>query len=1390
MTETTDPPGLGSVPIAQLEPSLTCSGKTFEGVVTLIWPYSASNASFSILLAEPDFRLRRQQGQVRIHFSGSSAKAVSRCDPQSGDQVILQLDGAQWEKDETVSKTPGRGINWQLRFEERATLKIQREGQEPVRVDIDHPVPSPEPRIHSSAPPESPLDFALPSTPIFSTTAPSRPQAWSTPAFLKRDRLSSTTYFGTDYDPFDEDEFRDNNRRKKTKFGRASDQWRFTEKSSSPEDESDTAKPLAKQAVESGAMTAKVNGHGNLITSGQPNRVDTDEPATPVNLAVQNAKGPADSEMVIDGHSTPQVPATEGAEHDIYVSDTAVQQADKTTVDEAVQTLRSGSEPPEQPSEVEGNLNIKDHEEDISVPGTSYTDRAVQLTRTTDERGDRGSPTVTSEEAESGSTPKIPPVPNIQPSNESIEGAAEAEKQVAKSTYAFPWMVDAVVHNQGILQDRTVIQEKLGFAEGDVDAVLDELIESKPALHSFRRSPDNSTEGSNPLVRAQSPPEQPDREEEHSKEEDYGEENYGEEEEEDDEDYEEEGDEQVDKPGQPHIEHDGQEWLEAKQWLRSPRSHDPTTLESGETERAERYLLEVEPPTGMIQQIDDTNDQKPNEPVIHTHPPQGQTLITTEEIHTTEGSLITSVVNSYQDEVQEQAGTVILESPLMPPRSPPRDRREPALLPLGNPSNESQEGRAAPMPHERALPQHEEVPQVLPSYPGPVAETLEQDSPPDFFSDDEEREWDPEEEDIIEEERQRFAGEPGAPDDGWSSEEEEWEYDEEELYPTEDASDSEEYSDDPGDEDNLQTPVIVVPPRTSAVEVISLLDSDDDDDSVGQSQTDGAAMSIFQGARPQSFLSKLSSPKAGVEPFDPSSPPLPSTVQDSQPSLYDEETEPVREDSLLRPEDVQRALDKASDEEEAVNGVNSIDVDDRHMEDAASEDPSSGKGLVIEDKLDPRLRNKVLTPNDTQPKDERSQTSDVSLYSIHNTHELPTPQLTQQRSSDVLLPASLRPSSPIVLSSSPPLSVGSPSSAVQTEESVPVVDHLRKLKVEVRLSTKLSPRARRISNIPASVSPWFAPRRSSEVIPASRTDSDDGSGEENVGSGAEEAEVNDVEEAEDDEEIPSSMPEVAVDPATSRSAVQRTFTPSPKPSPPYPTGLRTSHAYYAPLSTLPSHFNAQTSTLSIVLAATPIARASSGPRDFYTTIFLTDPSSLPSPLPHTTISPSTTTPPALTTTTIFRPTRSSLPFPLPSGSVLLLRSFTVTHAARTPSLLSTDTSAWALFPPHTPSTSPNVSGPPLEFGAEERGYVRGLWEWWDQLEPAAKTSVMEQAEEKVSKAVKKEERERVKGRRLKGMGLRLAPGSGSFRGKLLDRHELRDGKEWSDEVGGGSAASP
>ncbi|KAL8697710.1 MAG: hypothetical protein Q9224_002179, partial [Gallowayella concinna] len=237
-----DAPAL--IAIAQLDPSIDTSEKAVEGIVTLIWPYSISSQTFGILLAEPDFRLRRQKGQVRVQFRGSSAKAVARCDIQSGDRVTLNLSGVQWERDETVSGASGRGIEWELRFGEQIALRIHHEDHEPIAVDIDHPAPSPERRIPSPPFTETSSQLQPPSAPHSISAVPPRLQAWSTPAFLKRDRLSTSSYFGSDYDPFDEDEFRDNNRRKKTKFGRASNQWKFTEQTSSPESAAGSRSPV------------------------------------------------------------------------------------------------------------------------------------------------------------------------------------------------------------------------------------------------------------------------------------------------------------------------------------------------------------------------------------------------------------------------------------------------------------------------------------------------------------------------------------------------------------------------------------------------------------------------------------------------------------------------------------------------------------------------------------------------------------------------------------------------------------------------------------------------------------------------------------------------------------------------------------------------------------------------------------------------------------------------------------------------------------------------------------------------------------------------------------------------------------------------------------------
>ena len=79
----------------------------------------------AFLLVEPDFRLRRTRGQVRVQFSGSSAKAVAKAGIASGDEVILSLDGVEWVHDETLFATPGRGVEFDLKFTERLLVQVR-----------------------------------------------------------------------------------------------------------------------------------------------------------------------------------------------------------------------------------------------------------------------------------------------------------------------------------------------------------------------------------------------------------------------------------------------------------------------------------------------------------------------------------------------------------------------------------------------------------------------------------------------------------------------------------------------------------------------------------------------------------------------------------------------------------------------------------------------------------------------------------------------------------------------------------------------------------------------------------------------------------------------------------------------------------------------------------------------------------------------------------------------------------------------------------------------------------------------------------------------------------------------------------------------------------------
>lgn len=112
-------------PIAQLDPDLSDQlQRVIRGEVTITWPYSTVTKTFAFLLAEPDVRLRRARGQVRIELRGSSAKAASECGIGAGDELLFSLDGAEWAKDESPGRIPGSRVDWQLRFNEKLALQV------------------------------------------------------------------------------------------------------------------------------------------------------------------------------------------------------------------------------------------------------------------------------------------------------------------------------------------------------------------------------------------------------------------------------------------------------------------------------------------------------------------------------------------------------------------------------------------------------------------------------------------------------------------------------------------------------------------------------------------------------------------------------------------------------------------------------------------------------------------------------------------------------------------------------------------------------------------------------------------------------------------------------------------------------------------------------------------------------------------------------------------------------------------------------------------------------------------------------------------------------------------------------------------------------------------
>lgn len=142
----------------------------------------------------------------------------------------------------------------------------------------------------------------------------------------------------------------------------------------------------------------------------------------------------------------------------------------------------------------------------------------------------------------------------------------------------------------------------------------------------------------------------------------------------------------------------------------------------------------------------------------------------------------------------------------------------------------------------------------------------------------------------------------------------------------------------------------------------------------------------------------------------------------------------------------------------------------------------------------------------------------------------------------------------------------------------------------------------------------------------------------------------------------------------------------------YP-GLRSKHSYYAPLSTLVDHFDALIDAVSVVSETSPIIHSASGNKDYSLTLCLTDPSMVGTTL----------------TAQIFRPHLDALPS-VSEGDIILLRNFKVKSFNHYVMLISSDTSAWAVFSPSQDEAQ--MTGRPVEYDDEERTHVSYLRDWY------------------------------------------------------------------------------
>ena len=1480
-----------AIPIAHLRPDIEASGDFISGLVTLVWPYSASKKEVSLLLVEPDFRLRRKNGQVRIIFHGVGAKAIAGSGLNSGDKVLLYLRGSRYEKARTTIATPGRGIEWDLHFHKVLHIRVERGNQEPFSTTIDHPPSSPErspsplPLTHSDAAELGRIENSI------------TEQAWDSPAFLKRKRISSLPYFESAYDPFSIDPDTDPSPLpKKSKYGRKSGEWTFAERTPSPEDEDEFTRSTSP-------------------SKPRPEIEPVQSPLTPMTIAYITAP-PSDE----DGPARDDSEKMESVSQDIFVeprgsSDAGNVKAVQNTMNMRARSLdRIGGiqqeeedarqditrEPEIEPLIIEasvssnefvtvmtqrqaadGGLSEAENEPrlDILTPDTlefpkkasESTDFAVPIyERSYVEEEHSGILTaeITAEDLQTNAQEALY---RLHESQSSSDLNSTKFDQRAFSALRDPSMLQSHDHLiyglDGSTYSRFQSQEPstltstllklqegrgktMGSHQGESVPVTDPL-RSQPLgaahmeafttrlsddpieQHSRAKDEHDADDVSTPKpdLELNTDDHQEDSEPEadsvsiHTvaadttlpKEPDvfvntisddgsslktsmgfvtytkqvlksYEDDGHEEEEEEEEDEEEEEEEEEGARPANESITADSLESSKSKldeaivsaggTFINRDRSSSAVDKHQGKAPATyHKYSIKEHVIQGHDQHGSDKQLISLGEPTFqsdHDKLTKNTVQEKTQGFQASPEPSNVEIVNLKDDLEDEQQIMAITQGQYIYPVLP----QEVTTQGVEIDSLPEQSQHKAVQVRPLKLDIHEAEAENLnmgrnpdmeysKSFEGDGADTTtdqpknQMDSPKQelreakLYDDHQEPHEATEKlnfKALVDQTEQASLATPNFAffdhlDDFRIPEQDEIQLDggdhdlasrtegpaqvasSPELFvPDDDFVDMSRYSD-------IDEPSIVHEPALKALEA-GLSDHDDD-------QGEGKARLYDEPTLPESTIFQV-----------------------------------VKETTSLT------TNTNLEDDQRAATGTGAREPDFSNASDAASDIP-----------VDPSLLAKagthLITPDLTQETTLMSEASRLSIRSLSPPPpQLPTPSLTQS-ASNKHIPEPQTPSVPRTSS---------------------VIEKLK--------SRSADKNKKRTSGIAPIISPWFAPRKSSQITPdfearsssysiqrASNVDaeieeiSDRVSSDHRVRSDSPNRhhhdQVVDVEDrsnrfipdseeergeigSEANEDILYSEEE-AVEPGkdTQKS------TPTSKElwsvgaserkahgHPPSLPGLRTPLSYFAPLSTISSYLSTSISTLSILASSTKSERAKKGPRDYTMTFYISDPS-LHQRLPSPSLTPcfKSSRPPSTVTVNIFRPHNTALPTPA-MGDAILLRNFKITSLKGKMGLLSTESSAWVVFK-HDKTWDPEVRGPPVEFGPEERAYASGLGRWWDSVKSMYENQGKGKEKEASlpSPIPQKEHRRRKDGKH----DISPSPAAQPL------RHELRDGKKYIDD---------